>query len=502
MEPALPSHFQIPSDIQIRKIGVVLAGLAVAIYFGTQVGESDLKFVIGVIFMLAMFALVLALGSRAWLLMPIGMTLSVNVPVTFGRDFSLAEMTSMLLLGHTVFQVALRRQKLVVFRKEHLWPLLYIGWAFMVFVLNPTGLLSFGSEVVGARFYFQLFLAVSNFLIIANLVFQERDGRWFFIGLISAQAINIFYNIYQYRMGSASSIAEGWMNPGFGEGDYYTWHQVLSIPAGMCLMFLLAYYPPQKFFKLESFGWWILILLCISLVFLSGKRQMVGILLALPVLAAVARKRYGYAGAMVLGLLLFVGALTIGQGRFFELPLVAQRALSIFPGQWNPAADLGWQDDFRKILREDALRQIHAHPLIGKGFAFDENTYWVNLQETRGKIISGVRAMGSWHNTWLGIAADFGIPAAVIWGLLVFSFILLSLRLARSFPEGSMFKTMAVFIFFMLCQHLLTSWTGGHSASLPFNSWWIWALVLPLKQVAEGDKKLRIEKGELRNLEN
>lgn len=475
-----PRHFQLPSDNQIRLFLVFLAGVAVALYLGVRIGGGDLKWVMGFFVAVAVAGVMVALGPRGWLVLPLAMNLDVKVPVTFGRDFSAGELSSMLLIAHTVIQVALRRQKFEIFRKRHLWVMLYGGWAFMVFILNPTGLLIFGSEVVGGRFYFQIFLAMTNFLIVANAAIEERDAKMFFILLFAATCATTVVAAITGELAGEDLLSQiqG------GETPYYTWHQALAGPAGVILKFLFSYYTLEALLSIRGTRWWPVILFAYALALVSGKRMGVAGSLAVPFFAALGRRRWGLGlllSGLVLGGALF---LAVGQGRWFDLPLAAQRSISYLPGDWHPSAALGVTDEYRKILREDAIRQILEHPIIGKGFAFSTSEYWADLVMTRGQIITGIRAGGSWHTTWLGVAADFGIPAAFIWFMVLLSFTLLAYRSIPQLPEGTFRKALAIYLLITICGKWMSSWTSGHSALDPFGYLWQYAMLLPLARAA------------------
>lgn len=474
--PAIP-HFQLPSDLQIRSLAIGLLGLLAAVYLGLQVGEGAIKKVIGIFLVLGMAALLTRLGSRAWLIAVVGMNLDVPVPLTFGRNFSSAELTMMLLIAHGAFLHVLRRQKIVIFRKEYVWPLLYAGWALLVFIRNPTGLLSFGSDTVGLRFYFQIFLALGGFLVLANGTIAERDIRWF-LGLgFSATVLNMLYA--RWNVGSFTADLTVWS----ADVPYYTWQQALGYPAGFLFTALVAHYPLSALLSLRRWYWWPVIATAFGVTLLSGKRMgLTGFIMA-PVFASVLRRSFGPVVILLMGAALAIGILVLGQGRFFDLPLNAQRALSVLPGNWNPSANLGTTDEYRTLLREDALERIRENPWIGKGFALNVSDYWADYAATHGRrVITGILAGESWHNTWLGISATFGIPAALIWLGLVISMLTLSVRVARAFPEGDLRKTLAAMIFLEICVSLMGSWTGGHAATNAFNHWWYWALLFPLQR--------------------
>lgn len=475
-----------PSDAQIRLLIVTLVGFGFAIYLGVQAGQERFKMISGLGLAVGVVVLMTMLKQRFWLLLPFGMSLEVPVPVTFGRDFSAKELTVMCLVAFTVVQVALRRQRVPVFRKEHLWPLLYSAWAVMVFVLNPSGLLIFGSGLVGARYYFIMGLAIASFLVVASVSIEEEDVKWVFGSMLLATIINTL-NAWRLSRSNVASIVEDFAAFGaFGPEQFYTWHQAIGIPAVFILTVLFSHYRMTELGSFKQLKWWPVILGAVVLSFWSGKRMGAVTVCALPVFSAFVRREFARGGLIATAILAGALVLAVGQGHAFNLPLNMQRALSVLPGDWHPSADLGSTDEYRRQLREDAIEQIKRSPWIGPGFAFDPNDIWADTLTTKGrKIITGTRAGGSWHTTWLGISADFGIPAALIWALLMVRFTRLSYRTCHALPEGTWRKTLSAYIFIHLCTSWMTSYTGGHTALGAFHNWWIWGMILPLARQAE-----------------
>lgn len=489
------SAFQLPSDNQIRMALIALAGFGLAVYLGTRIGDGDTRFIYGLLVLAAGGILMITLGEKFWLISVVTMTANVHVPLTIGRDFTLAEMGIMLLAAHTTLRVALRRQRILIFRKDHLWPLLYFAWAMIVFARNPSGLFTFGGDVVGARYYFDLLLALCIFIILANTRIVPEDIPWI-IGLqVFGMSVSLFSGYQEFT--SMASIID------FSSADtpFYTWQQGLGALAYCALSWMFARYSFRELASFEKLYLWGLLAICCLLVLLSGKRQGIGLIVAIPLFGAILRRSYLQVWMIGILLALLLGMVVVGHGRFYQLPLVTQRALSILPGKWDPSANLGFDDVYRKILREDAMERISAHPWIGQGFALSVKDIYADQMMTRGQIISGIRAGGSWHNTWFAISADFGIPAAFIWAALWLSFTAISFRLYPQLTHIPWYQVLVGYVFIILGQNWMTSWHGGHSVLSAFHYWWIFGLLVAVRhQVAAGmdaspGKLLGIEKG-------
>jgi len=180
--------------------------------------------------------------------------------------------------------------------------------------------------------------------------------------------------------------------------------------------------------------------------------------------------------------------IVVGHGDLFRLPLTVQRAFSALPAQWDSELGnvAGGKDVFRAELRRQALKKIEKDPWMGSG-------YQVNL--SLGQALAAQYAhrggdtelqvaplgLGSaWHNTWLGYAADFGIPASIIAAIIYLTFIKMSYRLTNGFPPKSLRATLAGFIFLNTTILLLRTYTSGHSALDAFSYWWFYGTLVSL----------------------
>src|SRR5438552_16647180 len=81
-------------------------------------------------------------------------------------------------------------------------------------------------------------------------------------------------------------------------------------------------------------------------------------------------------------------------------------------------------------------------------------------------------ALGSsWHNTWLGIWADFGLPAVLFWAIFWTQALVIGFAVYRRTLPGSPYQTLALMLLFSFIINILRSWTSGHSADGAFATW-------------------------------
>jgi hypothetical protein len=145
----------------------------------------------------------------------------------------------------------------------------------------------------------------------------------------------------------------------------------------------------------------------------------------------------------------------------------------------------GGGDAFRASLRRFAMENIERYPIVGRGFAIDYSELIAQISATRN--IGGVDSLASpyaigraWHNTWLGYAADFGIPLSVIQGLIYLTALIVSFRASRSFPFGSAQSIFSIYVLIYTVRDILASHAVGHTAWDAYNRWWMYGVLFCL----------------------
>ena len=179
--------------------------------------------------------------------------------------------------------------------------------------------------------------------------------------------------------------------------------------------------------------------------------------------------------------------LVMGHGQWFNLPLVAQRTISWLPGDWDPELQgiRGGSDEWRAELRYTALQVIKRDPFLGRGFAIDisETITAIGMGERGGEIDIQVAAYAlgrAWHNTWLGYAADFGIPLSVIQAIIYLSILVLSAKCFNFYGSRNLLGVFAMYILIFTVRDLAASNTSGHTALDAFARWWMYGLVVAI----------------------
>lgn len=452
-------------------------------------------------------ALALIMGRSYWLLIPLAFSAELPAIPLAGRLIELAEAAIVLCTAVFILRMALRQQRLTVFRMSHAPALMFTAWAMFIFWENPVWLSVASGELGGARFYAKIVMALAAFLIMANQEIGERESRWIILLVLVGAGISTVRNIAAFFIPAlggdaamaASAVASA--NAVMETDSYYSWHQYIAGVPITVIVLLLSRYKAREIFTLERIRTLGLFLVCAVLVLLSGKRAGVASVPAYAVVATIIRKEFGYLALWLGGAVTAAILLVAGHGSLFHLPLTAQRALSWLPGQWDPELQSleGGQDEFRSTLRRLAWEKIQRDPWIGQGYRVDMALIQQSMDIGGGGVEGQVLpfALGSaWHNTWLGYAADLGIPASILAGLIFLTFIKKGWRLSTQLPAGSWPATLAMYITLVAILRLLTSHTSGHSANDQFERWWMYGILVSLAVKAAKDREAAASTGE------
>ena len=470
-------------------IGIaLLVSLVFTVVLAVAIGNGELSNVAIAMMALGCIALVLMLGDKYWMLIPFAFSSQLPAFPIRGRLLEMSEIVIVLCSLTLLVRIAMKREKLVIFRKQHAPFLLYVGWVAFIFLLHPigfSGLTDSGAGLGGARFYAKILMALAAFLIMANQQATEKDCKWMIVLLLIGSFLGTAWDISSYffpgLIGGTAFLAP--------DPDYfYSWQQSLGAIPILLISLGFAHYKASEIFNLNRLWAAIVFFVCVALVAMSGKRAALASVPMFVVIAAYLRREWGFFMLWVAGVILAAGIVVLGHGELFHFPLTVQRAFSFLPAQWD--SDIGSNadglDPFRAELRRQALKKISQDPWIGKGYQIDlalSQTIATQYMIKGGDIEAQVEAfaLGSaWHNTWLGYAADFGIPLSVIAALIYFTVIRASYRLAARLPHRSMRATLAAYFFLTATIGLLRSYTSGHSSTDAFGSWWSYGALAAL----------------------
>jgi len=461
---------------------LVIGGVLGAVVMGSWVAKGNfmnIALILSGIFGALIF---LSLGRMYWYMIPLALAAQLPAIPLASKSIDTGELVVVACTAIYIARLAMKKDDLHLVRWTHLPILFSFVWVVIVWTLNPVGVSILGSATLGGRHYFKIVLAFCSFVIVASQAATEKDFFRCMVLVTLGSAGNTAYGLFSYFFGGG---AEMMMTSGAGEG--YTWHQILVQPTILISSLIFARFKPSEVIGFQRPGILFLYALTIFLALLSGKRAGLAAVLMAPVISAILYREYRF--ALILSALgaACVFALVAGHGSLYSLPFPAQRALSWLPGDWDPslAHFKGGSDIFREELRKLAVDEIKLNPVIGKGYAMEYN----EMVAAQGLLQFGTKsedqymyyAIGkSWHNRWLGYAADFGIPFSVLLGFIYLVGLGVSFRLSRILPHPSGRQVFAIFAFMWILRNVLNSHTSGHTALDALYDWWLYGLLFAL----------------------
>ena len=476
---------------KITAIGIFVGGCVLAVYAATETAAGNTRTLILIFAAIVGGIFIINLKENFWLILPVGLSLNLpTIPLGF-RQISSQELAIALATLLFILRIAMHNQPIKL-RPIWSWPIFfYLACVALSFTLRPVGLWAFGSNSGGARYYVQIALAFSAFLILSSIVPKERHLKFILIACLIGNLITAGWDVLCYFLFPAFTWLTTAPTAFAEEESFYSWHQALSRVSLPVYTFILVSMPFQRLLSVKNLFWSIPCLIaCLVVTALSGKRAAMAMMFLFPLIIALARKEYLYLllGGILASVLLSIAVL--GQGRLFVLPLAAQRTLVNLPGQWDARVlssttglDKEEADVFRAAMKEKAWSIIKDQPFTGRGLSIDLKEMVALIQTNQGvdkKSMDALAAGSSWHHKWLGISADIGIPAAVFYGFFSLQMLILyALLIVRTRGQG-WYYAFSLFQFCFVVRFILLSTTGGHTAESPLEEWWIYGIGLAI----------------------
>jgi hypothetical protein len=427
--------------------------------------------------MITMAVLVVTgLRQRAWILIPLCWTF-VSKTAIFRIPLSMRDYSMMLACGtYLIYRVVSGQTKprkwdwldvLLAFN------LMYLGF---LFLRRPVGFLSMGSQMVGGRYVFDIFLAAVSYAVIWRMAESAKTvQRLPLIMLVgSALAASLFVLTY-FLPGLPARLPFlyvafnvdaylGTLQTGVELVRRYWQFGPLGLMIGLTVC---AYTPPSLLFNPLKPRFYVMAV-CGVCILASGFRSMLISMAAYVVLSAWLHR--GKWQALVLAGVIAAGVLllALGQGRLYELPLPAQRAMTFLPGRWDPIAVLdargsseGRFDWWRLTLQERLIKNWWMGD--GLGMSFED----LASRELAGTV-EGMNAMGQHHSGPLSAIRFTGIVGlgllyCLMIGAAVFAW--RSLKLCRGTPfEPIAFLQASVLVWMPINYTFIF---GGYDSDMP-----------------------------------
>jgi hypothetical protein len=465
---------------------VLVCGLIFAVLAGRETGEGHMRMITTMLSVAVCAALCIGLRSRIWLLIPLGWELAGYLPF-LQVPFSVRDITVLVVFGAFLVFYALK----VIRRKSKfefldLVILVNVGYLASVFIRNPVGFRAFGSEMVGGRPYFNVGIAFLAYWVMKRAPVNLPDIRRMpVVLLVGAAVVSLAGAITYFAPDAAmllgrvySGFAPELQNPEAGEAMVER-RTTLTVIGNAGIRTLCSYFAAVTlflpFYPLRFVG----AMLSLLAILLSGFRSSLFTAFVFIGLSTYFRKRKQDLLIFVLLGSIGLAVLGLGNGRLFNLPLAAQRALSFLPGNWNPIAvedargSSEWRFEmWRMVLRED--KWIN-NKVLGDGFGFTKYDLAIMEAYREGGAgfvgasrQEGFMIVGSYHNGPLSTVRYVGFVGLAFFYVLIILLAVRGWRLVRE-SYGSPYFAPALFVGMpvIISPFIFTFMVGGFDANFP-----------------------------------
>ncbi len=440
---------------KILQIGFVLVFIVAVLYSvrGMMYGNRSIAGLTG--FCALGAAAVFLLDDNFWLACPVLSVLGFKLP---GLPFNGAELGCLLVPVVFFLRVAIRKDRPPVFDRDLLVLLPLFLWIVAIFCSKPTGLVMFGSRTIGGRFYFEILIGVFTLVALSSQRVDEKGARLLFYALLVSQIISLVKGILVPTETADDAIAVVGAEPEVSS-------RYALIGCVFIYTLLFARYSLSQI--MQSFSKIVLFCVLGVLTIYSGKRRAFGTLAVVPLVRAALTKRDRFltvSMAFVAAVFLCVAAM--GDGKFYDLPQSAKRALAVVFPKYKQSYTGGLQDYFREQMREQAREVIRKNPWFGRrGFSMRfEETAWINFGGGLTNQYAAHAYSGNWHSTWFAYAADFGLPGLFFYALFFIYMLRYAWKAAREVTQGTFLPTCCLYYSFSIFVSAAFSYTSGHSA--------------------------------------
>lgn len=428
-------------------IAIVLA-CVFAIACGSLIGGGQFKLLAIIFLGVVTIATIVVWRTGIWLLIPLCWELTgkipfAGVPLTI-RDISVAIAAT----GFLIFYALKLLRAKPVFDLLDFFVFLNVAYVATVYVRNPVGVDWLGSAMVGGRPYFDIFIAFLAFSVLKRVPIDLRKVRLLplfeLVGSAFVSVGNLITLIWPSMATRLGMIYSTFAPPEYESGQVPTEDEIgrrpmLGVVGVKGMQVLASYFTPFSFLfprHLLRFLGAATFTVC---VLLSGFRSGVLTVFVYLGLSSYFRKRKQDIAVFVLIASVVVGIAAIGNGRFFRLPMAAQRALSFLPGDWDYEAvqdaegSSQWRYDMWKmVLFEDKWIR---NKWLGDGFGFTR--YELSIMQSQSGYLNGVGQeafliVGTYHSGPLSSIRYGGLVGLALYFPLMLLLSMRAYRLIRS----------------------------------------------------------------------
>ncbi len=477
----------------IALIGTLIIALFLALFLGSSIAQEDYIQVYLAFLLMGTPMVLFIMKKNYWVFIPFALLCGLPaIPLIPGRSVALKEIWIALSLMMFLGQIIISRNRNLKLTGIEFIPIYVItAWVVVTFFLDGAGLAILGSSDMGGRKYVGIILAVLSLLIISQQKVSEAQCKLLIRIILAATFVASIVALVNYFFFRVISVEkEQWAS------QYYTYHQILSNFPLILITYIFSKYTLPELIIRTKIKATMALAVSYPLILYSGKRMHLVLAIMIPVIASIIRKQYMAAFAMCAAAVLFICGAIASVSMLDKLPGSVERAFSFI--DYIPGVEFNSNriktTNFRETLNEIAIEKIQKHPFIGNGLSVSEAEvleYEAMEQYALEDVDSHAYLMAagsSWHNTWLGISTDFGIPCTIIFAIFWLQLFRYAFQLRRQLPVGSYARLLVTFLLIMNLGALLQSWVAGHSLEdILWQRGWQFGVLLALRlQLRDG----------------
>ncbi|MCX7887599.1 MAG: O-antigen ligase family protein [Verrucomicrobiae bacterium] len=420
----------------LRRWLPVLACVVSAVYVGYLVGTNNWRGLWQLVGAAAVTVVAFSLQDKGWVLVPMfwWATGSISVlPIPFSwRDFAI-----FLAVAAYVAHRSVVRVRAVPMRHELVAILLLnLAWIVAMWIRKPVGFRVLGSEYMGARFYYNMFMAAVAAWVVVRLPQSQRHLFRVPYYLFGGTWIPAIAGVVAYLAPSLGGLvlslyreAPILLDEAVGIRRFAAFRDTATLGA----LLMVSHVSALKLF--DPFKPYLYLLAaCLAGIGISGFRISVAIFFAYIWFSMILRRNWRQFWLASIVCVVLVAVLLLGQGRLYSLPLPVQRSLSFLPGKWSETAvqdatgtAVGRLQWWRDIVKYGLIKNW----LFGDGIGVRVAEEAAAVDAARRRYEEAIFFYGAFHNGPLTTIRCVGIVGLVLLYTLFIANVKYALRCVR-----------------------------------------------------------------------
>jgi len=449
----------------ILLVFVTIAGLLGAVLMGQMVAGNDFTRIALIAAVGIAMTIFLFMGKNIWLLVPLFWPLTGKVSV-LPLPFSVRELGILAALGLFCILAAFKKLPRIA-RPTFCDRLLFLNIAYLVtvYLRNPVGVNAFGSELIGGRPYFEIFLSLAAYWVLQHVTLDAKQARRFPFLMSAGSIVVSSLSLLTSRLPFLVPILAPFYS-GLSVGNYLSeyrgedstkYREAGGLSFGSTWTTLLSsYYRPVILFLFLKPVQSVLYYAAILAILMSGFR--VGVLQFIGLMLLTSYFQRGLSDCIKITAIIFTGIILIIGAQVAGAPVhpAIQRALSFIPGQWDEAVvrDAEGTKEWRLTIWKTAWEsdKYIKNKILGDGFGFTAADLAIQRSAEFGGMgyLGGNEAeaqlvSGAYHSGPLSTIRYVGMVGLAFYLILLIGLAFYAYRIIK-LASGTPFLPLALFV--------------------------------------------------------